>query len=231
VTPIYVERPVGTGHALEVLHADTNPYLATIGLRVEPAAVGSGVAVRVDVPHTGVPLYVYKRTDRFADAIDEYVRAGLTQGLLGWQVVDCVVTMTESAYSVPDGPPSRRGPLSSAADFRKLTPLVLAQALAAAGTVVCEPMLRLRIELPPRSVGAVLATVAQLGGGVEPPSVVGDLAVVDAVLPAARATDMQRRLAGITSGEGVIETSFEGYEPVSGEPPVRGGFGRTDPAD
>ena len=62
----------------------------------------------------------------------------------------------------------------------------------------------------------------------EPPSVVGALAVVDAVLPAARATDLQRRLAGITGGEGVIETSFEGYEPVLGEPPVRGGFGRTD---
>jgi hypothetical protein len=32
-----------------------------------------------------------------------------------------------------------RGPLSTAADFRKLTPLVLMQALKRAGTVVCEP--------------------------------------------------------------------------------------------
>ena len=53
----------------------------------------------------------------------------LREGLHGWQVTDCVVTMTDCAYSVPDGPPSRRGPLSTAADFRKLTPLVLMQAL------------------------------------------------------------------------------------------------------
>ena len=37
-TPIYVERPSGTGEAVEVLHAESNPFNATIGLRVEPAA-------------------------------------------------------------------------------------------------------------------------------------------------------------------------------------------------
>jgi len=34
VTPIYIERPLGAGEAVEILHADTNPYEATIGLRV-----------------------------------------------------------------------------------------------------------------------------------------------------------------------------------------------------
>ncbi len=221
VTPIYVERPVAAGHAIEVLHSETNPFLATIGFRVEPAPPGSGVEVHVDVPHTGVPLYAYKRLDRFAAAIEEYVRAALDEGLHGWQVVDCVVTMTESAYSVPDGPPSRRGPLSSPADFRKLTPIVLMQALRDAGTVVCEPMLRLRIELPPHAVGAVLAAVAQLGGVVEPPAVAQEVARLDAVLPAARATDLQRRLAGVTGGEGVSEATFEGYQPVAADPPSR----------
>src|SRR5204863_9348749 len=42
-TPIYVERPLGRGEAVEVLHAATNPFLASIALRVEPAAHGSGV--------------------------------------------------------------------------------------------------------------------------------------------------------------------------------------------
>ena len=30
----------------------------------------------------------------------EYVRATLREGLHGWEVVDCSVTMTECAYSV-----------------------------------------------------------------------------------------------------------------------------------
>jgi ribosomal protection tetracycline resistance protein len=221
VTPIYVERPVAPGHAVEVLHGPTNPFHATIGLRIEPRPPGSGVEVRVDVPHSGVPLYVYKRRERFADAMDEYVRAALEEGLHGWQVVDCAVTMTESAYSVPDGPPSRRGPLSSPADFRKLTPIVVMQALADAATVVCEPMLRLRIEAPPRAVGALLATIAQLEGVVDQPTIGPAGAVLDALLPAAHATDLQRRLAGITGGEGVLETSFAGYEPVTGAAPER----------
>src|SRR5438874_7946717 len=36
-TPIYVERPIAAGEAVELLHAETNPFLATIGLRIEPA--------------------------------------------------------------------------------------------------------------------------------------------------------------------------------------------------
>ena len=36
-TTICIERPAGTGEAVEVLHAESNPFLATIGLRVEPA--------------------------------------------------------------------------------------------------------------------------------------------------------------------------------------------------
>jgi ribosomal protection tetracycline resistance protein len=222
VTPIYVERPVGRGEAVEVLHAETNPYLATIGLRVDPAPAESGVEFRLKVDHTGVPLYAYKNLDRFSEAMRHYVLEGLRAGVHGWQVADCVVTLIECAYSVPDGPPSRRGPLSSPADFRKLTPIVLGQALARAGTVVCEPMMRIAIEAPARSVGVVAASVGQLGGTVDPPGLRDELATVEALLPAARAHDLQRRLANVTRGEATIETAFGGYRPVTGVPPTRG---------
>jgi ribosomal protection tetracycline resistance protein len=41
------------------------------------------------------------------------------------------------------------------------------------------------------------------------------------VLPAARAGALQRQLAGLTGGEGVLESSFAGYQPVGGDPPTR----------
>ena len=41
------------------------------------------------------------------------------------------------------------------------------------------------------------------------------------LLPAARAQDLRRQLPGLTSGEGVAETSFGGYRPVIGRPPAR----------
>jgi len=220
-TPIYIERPVRAGEGVEVLHAESNPFLATIGLRVEPAPDGEGVEFRLQVDPRAAPLYVYKTFDGFAERMGEYVRAALQEGPHGWRVTDCVVTMTRCVYSVPDGPPSRRGPLSTAADFRKLTPLVVRQALESAGTVVCEPIVRATVEVPARVTGAVLAALSRLGAAVAAPSPRGAFSVLETLLPAAQAQELQRQLAGLTGGEGVLDTSFAGYARVSGDPPVR----------
>src|SRR5207237_3363294 len=119
-------------------------------------------------------------------------------------------------YSSPDGPAATRGPLSTAADFRKLTPLVLMHALERAGTVVCEPTVRVSLEIPAQTIGAVMPALARLGAAVETPSLRGKLSTIEAILPAARADDLQRRLPALTGGEGVLESSFGGYQPVSG---------------
>ncbi|MDQ3875604.1 MAG: TetM/TetW/TetO/TetS family tetracycline resistance ribosomal protection protein [Actinomycetota bacterium] len=220
-TPIHVERPIATGEAVEILHAESNPFLATVGLRVGRGSNGSGIDFRLEVDSRTVPLYAYKKLENFADSMGEYVHQTLREGLFGWQVTDCIVTMTECNYSSPDGPPATRGPLSTAADFRKLTPVVLMRALERAGTVVCEPMARLRLEIPTASLGAVLPAVARLGAAIEAPSLHGDLSVVEAVLPSARVRDLERQLPGLTGGEGVLESSFAGYQPVSGNQPTR----------
>jgi ribosomal protection tetracycline resistance protein len=214
-TPICVERPVGTGHAIEILHAETNPFNAAIGLRIEPAPPDSGVAFALAVPTRSIPLYVYKTREHFREQMERYVRDALREGLHGWQVVDYRVTMTECSYSIADGPPSRRGPTSTAADFRKLTPLVLAQALKQADTVVCEPTVRLSVEVPTPTVGVVLAALARLGAMVETPTPHGELSTIDAVLPVTHADELQRELPGLAGGEGVVESTFAGYRPVA----------------
>ena len=220
-TPISIERPMGSGEAIEILHADSNPFLATIGLRIDPAPNGSAVEFRLQVDARKLPLYLYKTVESFTENMGRYVRQTLQEGLFGWQVTDCIVTMTKCTYSVPDGPPSRRGPLSTAADFRKLTPLVLMQALERAGTVVCEPIVRVSLEIPTDTVGAVLPVLARLGAVVQTPSLRRELSTIETVLPAARAHDLQRQLPGLTGGEGVLESSFAGYQPVSGDQPTR----------
>ena len=220
-TPIYVERPIGTGEAVEMLHAESNPFLATIGLRVGPGPNDSGIDLRLEVDSRTVPMYVYKNRENFTENMGEYVRQTLQEGLFGWQVTDCVVTVIQSGYSSPDGPPATRGPLSTAADFRKLTPLVLMQALKRAGTVVCEPVARVSLEIPTATLGAVLPVLTRLGAAVETTSPRGQLSVVATVLPSARVGALQRQLPGLTGGEGVLESSFGGYQPVSGEQPTR----------
>jgi ribosomal protection tetracycline resistance protein len=220
-TPIYIERPIGIGEAVEILHAESNPFLATVGLRIDPAPNGSGIDFRLQVNPRTLPLYLYKTAESFTEHMGQYVRQTLQEGIFGWQVTDCIVTMTKCTYSVPDGPPSRRGPLSTAADFRKLTPIVVMRALEEAGPVVCEPIVRVNLEIPMDTIGAVMPALARLGAAVETPSLQGKLCTIETVLSAARAHDLQRRLPGLTRGEGVLESSFEGYEPVSGDQPTR----------
>jgi ribosomal protection tetracycline resistance protein len=218
--PICIERPLRTGEALQVIHAETNPYDATLAFRIEPAAEGSGVDFRETVAHDTLPLHIYKTYDGFMEHMRVYVDEALRSGRHGWQVTDCVVTLVQCMHAVADGPPSQRGG-TKAIDFRKLTPLVLAQAIGAAGTVVCEPVMRVRLEIPADAIGSVTAAAARVGGMPETPSVRGPLAAVEAVLPAARIAELQRRLPGLTSGEGVLDSEFAGYRPVSGEPPTR----------
>jgi ribosomal protection tetracycline resistance protein len=222
-TTICIERPIGTGSDLELLQWDSNPYSATLGLRIGPAPTGSGVAFRVDVDPRDLPIHIYKTAENFVEHMRQYIDSTLRHGRFGWEVTDCMVTMTECGYYASDGPtkPSGGTTRTVAADFRKLTPFVLQRALEQAKTVVCEPMIRASIEAPSETLGAVLAAVARFGGAVEPSSRRGDLAIVETVIPAARLQDLRRRLPGLTGGEAALETSFGGYAPVRGTPPAR----------
>ena len=210
-TPVCIERPIGSGAAVEKLSAASNPFLATIGLRIEPAPINTGVELRLQVGVRSIPLYVYKTVENFGRALEETVRTTLRQGLYGWQVTDCTVTMTDCGYSSPS---------STAGDFRKLTPLVLMRALERAGTEVCEPLVRVSLEIPTDTVGAVLSVLARLGA-VQTPSLRGELSTIETVLPAARVQNLQRQLPALTGGEGVLESDFGGYQPVSGAAPTR----------
>jgi ribosomal protection tetracycline resistance protein len=215
-TMICIERPAAAGESVEVLHTETNPFDATLGYRVEPAPPSSGLEFRLAVGAAVAPLHLYGKLELFGEDMERCVRETLEEGLAGWQVSDCVVTLTRCAYGVADGPPTKRASTSQH-DFRRLTPIVLMQALAAAGTTVCEPIVRAELEVPPQSIGSVLAAVGRLGGAGE----TADAATVLARLPADRVHDLQRQLPGLTSGEGVLEAHPDGYRPVQGAPPTR----------
>ena len=94
-TTIYVERPLGIGEAVVLLQAESNPFLATVGLRVEPAPLRSGIEFTTQVSIDAVPLYVYKNGSRFSESMANHVCRTLQEGLFGWQVTDCRVTLTD----------------------------------------------------------------------------------------------------------------------------------------
>jgi ribosomal protection tetracycline resistance protein len=211
-TTICVERPIGTGAAVEILGMAPNPFLATVGLRIDPAAIGSGVGFRLEVKVESIPLYVYKAVEDFRKAVEDTVQETLHQGLYGWQVTDCTVTMTQSGYV---------SPASTARDFRLLTPLVLMSALKQAGTIVCEPIHRFHLELPTDTVGPTLPVLARLRAIPGTPALRGSTCTLEGEIPAARVHELQQQLRGLTRGEGMLEFAFDHYEPVRGAIPTR----------
>lgn len=216
-TTICLERPAGTGAAVEIIDTDPNPFLATVGLRVDPAPYGTGVEFRREVELGSMPYSLMR-------AVEETVLSTLAQGIHGWQVTDCVVTQTHSGYW-PRQSHSHgtfdKSMSSTAGDFRHLTPLVLMDALCRAGTRVYEPMHRFRLELPTDTFGALVPVLARLRAVPGPPEMRGALCTLEGELPAARVHELQQLLPGLTRGEGMLESAFDGHRPVTGPVPDR----------
>ncbi|GAA2151403.1 GTP-binding protein [Glycomyces lechevalierae] len=215
-TVICVERVTGTGAAAEFIAKAPNPFLATVGLAVA-SSDGPGIDFRLGVELGSMPFAFFK-------AVEETVHDTLREGLHGWQVEGATVTMTHSGYWARQS--SAHGGFdksmsSTAGDFRNLVPLVLMEALREAGTVVCEPLHRFRIELPAADLGGVLAALAKLRAVPEPPEIRGGRCALEGTIPAEAVHGLGQRLPGLTSGEGVLESVFERHEPVSGLVPAR----------
>ncbi|WP_419706332.1 GTP-binding protein [Promicromonospora sp. NFX87] len=205
------ERIVGTGHALEVKKQDGNEFLATIGLRVEPVPPGSGVTFELECERGSMP-------PAFFDAVEDTVRRELARGSLRWPIPDARVVMTHSGYAPRQSHMHQKfnkAMSSTGADFRGLTPRVLAAAVRRAGTVVCEPVHRFVIEMPDDVVGAVTSLVGRLGGVPTESGAAGvGIAVVRGEIPAGSVSALQRELPGLTHGEGVCQTVHDRFEPV-----------------
>lgn len=119
-------------------------------------------------------------------------------------MIDCVVTVTHTGYF---------SPVSAAGDFRKVTPLVLEEALREAGTEVLEPVSRVEVELPADSVNATLSRLVELGGAVTGSVPRGDRAELTGTLPAEQVTRFEQQLPGLTRGEGLLTTEPAGHRP------------------
>ena len=224
-TTVCIERPARIGEAEEVIRAKTktnitgrssphsdNPFTATLALRIEPAPFDSGLEFRSEVEVRYVPLYLFHTVESFTTQMEAYVREALTEGLAGWQVTDCRVTMFDCGYSSPN---------TSSGDFRRLTQLVLMTALDRAGTWVCEPLADLTLEVPASTRYGVMAAFGRLGGRVRGQFTANGLSSIQGSLPLAQVRSLQHQLPGLSMGEGILEMRPGGFQPIGENPPRR----------
>ena len=213
----HLHRTAGRGAALDRIGTPENPFLATVGLRIDPAPAGSGVTFGLEIELGALPL-------AFLRAVEDTVRATLHQGIHGWQVADGTVTMTHSGYYPRQSHAHAhfdKSMSSTGADFRGLTPLVVMSALRRAGTHVYEPVQRFRLEVPADLLGLVLPALARLRAVPEAPVIHGSVGVLEGEIRAARVRELEQQLPGLTQGEGGLECVFDHYERVRGQVPSR----------
>jgi ribosomal protection tetracycline resistance protein len=203
---VCVERPVGAGEAAEEFGRRgpaLGRYWATIGLRVEPAARDTGVTFRYETELGALPR-------AFHTAIEESVHLASRRGPHGWAVTDCVVTLVRSGFEAPS---------SVAADFRGLTPVVLARALERAGTRVYEPYNTFELEIPRDVLSDVARRLTALGARIDETAGATTAWKLTGTLPVRAVPAVQHSLPGLTRGEAVWWSGPAADQPVTGRLP------------
>jgi ribosomal protection tetracycline resistance protein len=225
---VHIERITGTGASFALVGERTTPYLATLGFRVEPAAVGSGLTCDLAVERGSMP-------PAFFAAAWEGVRTALAQGLSGWEIPDARVVMTHTGYYPRQSAMHQKfnkNMSSVGADFRNLAPVLVHEALRQARTVVCEPIETFHLEIPASALPVVTVTLAHLSGLITGTQADGTSAALalTGTIPTRNVQSLLAQLPEQTSGEAVFTSEVTHYTPVTVSPAVRPRIG-PDPLD
>lgn len=201
---VCIEKPIGTGQAFELMGAG-NPFVATVGFRVEPGAPGSGITYSYEVQLGSLPLVLHR-------TIEATVLDVLKQGIYGWEVVDIAVILTHTGYN---------SVATTAGDFRLLVPLVLMAALVEAGTEVYEPLNEFELSAPTHALSTAMYKLTLVKAIFEQPILRSDSFVLTGTLPAATTEEFKRELYTFAGGEGIFVTKPAGFRKIEGEFPTR----------
>lgn len=225
-TTVQIERIRGTGSARAAIRTGDNPYLATLGVRVEPAPIDAGVLIDLEVELGSMPASLFA-------AAREGIRAGLAQGRYGWRIPDARVVITDTGYAPRQSHMHQKfnkDMSTVASDFRHLAPVLVHQSLDRAGTVVCEPVDSFTLETTANSVESVLSLVARLEGVVRDLQPTHDRITLSGTIPVRQVRPLVTTLPDLTRGEALFTVEHDHFTPVSGPPPVRRRVG-VDPLD
>jgi ribosomal protection tetracycline resistance protein len=202
---IYVEKVLGIGTSYAEKFASDNIFIATLGFRITPRKTGSGIVFRPDAGIGRIPVSYIK-------IVEEMVFKTLQQGFYGWEVIDCVIEITHAGYE---------SAMSTGTDFRRLTPLLIAEALQKAGTEVYEPMNHFELDIPSVTLPKVLQSLVSAQATLETTTTERGVSRIEGILPVRRTFDFERNIPDLTSGEGVFAAVFGGYQKAQGKTPTK----------
>ncbi|HET6781330.1 MAG TPA: EF-Tu/IF-2/RF-3 family GTPase, partial [bacterium] len=169
-------------------------------LEMEPLPRGTGFEFVDKIFGAAIP-------NQFIPSVEKGVRKSIEEGVLaGYPVVDVKVVLVDGKYHDVD---------SSDIAFQIAGSMAFRDAAAAAGLVLLEPIVTLKVHVPEEQMGDVIGDLNAKRGrilGMEPQ---GDgTTVVQATVPQAELLRYASGLRSMTGGRGTFETSFSHYEEV-----------------
>ena len=179
-----------------VAYTMPKPCWAIMHFVLRPAPRGSGV-------HYHSEVHIRDILARYQHQVEQALPLALSQGRLGWRVTDVDITLVEGNYHQ-----FHTHPL----DFIVATPWGIQDGLARGGSVLLEPILELRLRLPPECVGRVMSDVTAMRGEVTEVQSGDDYAALTALVPAAESMDYPTRLAQLSNGRGSMSIRLNGYK-------------------
>ncbi len=188
-----IQRPA-TGF---VAYTWPKPCWAVIRLELEPLPRGSGIEY-----HSTVPVRLIK--EHYQHQVEQALPQALLQGMLGWQVDDVRITLTDGSDHQ-----FHTHPL----DFIVATPMALMDGLKRGGSQLLEPIAEMIITLPDHLGGRVMSEItAMRGETLETQFFPEDSEMqLTAHVPVATSMDFPTRLMMLTGGRGRMSMKLHGY--------------------
>lgn len=175
---------------------DTSQF-ARVKLVVEPGAENSGLIFETEASSDAVP-------DEYLPGVERGLQSVLTSGnIVGSPMVDMKVSLSDGAYHEID---------SSEIAFEIASRAAVREAIAKAGPVLLEPVMKVEVVSPEEYLQSVIGDLNSRRGQIAGTTSRGDAQVVDALVPLAHMFGYVGDLNSMSQGRAVCTMVFDHYE-------------------
>ena len=172
-------------------------------IEVKPLPRGSGFVFEEKIHGGSVPK-------QWIPAVEDGVREAMRKGPLGFEVVDCSVTLIDGSYHSVD---------SSELAFRLAGRIAMQEALSAAHPHLLEPMHKLSVVCPSSATSRITSAVAGRRGqmlGMAPRDGWTGWDRIDALIPEAELSGLEAELRSQSQGLATYEAEFDHLAELNG---------------
>jgi elongation factor G len=172
-------------------------------IELKPVMRGTGFVFEEKITGGAVPR-------QWIPAVEEGVREAMVKGPLGFQVVDCAVTLVDGSYHSVD---------SSELAFRLAGRIAMQEALGAAQPHLLEPMHKLTVVCPSSATSRITSAIAGRRGqmlGLGPRDGWTGWDRVEALIPEAELAGLEAELRSQSQGLATYEAQFDHLAELNG---------------